>query len=600
MIILINNKRAVLKKGTSFDFISENHFFTGADSYTLSITFPIKGCAENIAIFGHIYRKDFDFETDLLDCEIHDRNFHKYGSVSIVSVSESEVKTQFLEGRSATNYYSSLDEIYINELSLPSLHIQAHWEFDYYMRTYAEQMRDAESRPGDYLGYVCPPWVNNTSGRIQNPMYVYGQFYGYSGGDPSYDPWILGFPFLVEVIRQVLSKSGYQCDISAIENSQWANLIVCQAFPLNWNMEYMNQILPHWTVTEFLEQLELFLNGHFVIDSKAMKVSFSFNSGTLGAMNVVPIENVIDSHTVDISKEGDVKDSYIEQKNLAYQDCDHQMWKFYSCPWATSRIPLWSYTNIASMRSQLGSLLDCAGPYNAWQYRYIHYCREEDTCFVMKCVSTQTINNVIHHYMRLQPINMFGPRVLNGNDNAEVTELGIVPACIDHTDDAHGDMLFIECGTLGDDDENAEDNDENQTQPVNTLAAGEKEKKEEYFDKIYVAFWDGTYMKYHPKMPHPYVDRHEIKPDNSYTRNTYSMRLTGSQRPSSRQSYFWVNQQLKYTFSFISDTVPDVRSIFLIHGKKYMAEKITATFSAETGMSQVMKMVCHQVYTSGV
>ena len=36
----------------------------GADSYTLSITFPIKGCAENIAIFGHIYRKDFNFGTD--------------------------------------------------------------------------------------------------------------------------------------------------------------------------------------------------------------------------------------------------------------------------------------------------------------------------------------------------------------------------------------------------------------------------------------------------------------------------------------------------------------------------------------------------------
>ena len=81
MIILIDKKKAVLKKGTSFDFIAENHFFTGADSYTLSITFPIKGCPENIAIFGHIYRKDFDFETELLECEIHDRNFHKYGSV---------------------------------------------------------------------------------------------------------------------------------------------------------------------------------------------------------------------------------------------------------------------------------------------------------------------------------------------------------------------------------------------------------------------------------------------------------------------------------------------------------------------------------------
>ncbi len=590
MIILIDKKKAVLKKGTSFDFIAENHFFTGADSYTLSITFPIKGCPENIAIFGHIYRKDFDLDTEMLDCEIHDRNFHKYGSVSIVSISESEVKTQFLEGRSATNYYSNMDTIYINELSMPSLRDDAHWGASHYMRSYAEQKRD-----GEYLGYVCPPWVNNTSGNIQNKMGTYGSYYIYLGGDPSYDPSIIGFPFLVEVIRQVLTKTGHPCDLSAIENSAWSNLIVCQAFPLNWHMPYMNQILPHWTVSEFLEQVELFLNGTFELEPKTQKMTFVFNNGAIGNMRVVTIDNVIDSHTVDIAKE-DVKDSYVEQMNLAYQDCEHQMWKFYCCPWATARISVHSYTNIASMRSQLNSLLDCAGPYNAWQYRYIHYCREEDTCFVLKCVGTATINGVIHHYMRIQPINMFGPRLMNPDDNAEVKELGIVPACIDHTDDAHGDMLFVECGTLGDDEEDAEDRDENQTQPVNTLIAGEKEKKNEYFDKIYVGFWDGTYMKYHPKMPHPYVDKHEIKPDNTYTYNQYSMRLTTTQRPSTRRTNFWVDQRRKYTFSFLSDTVPEVRSIFLIHGKKYLAEKITATLSAETGVSQVMKIVCYRAY----
>ena len=591
MIILVNKKRAVLKKGTSFDFISENRFFTGADSYTLSITFPIKGCAENIAIFGHIYRKDFDFDTELLECEIHDQGFHKYGSVSIVSVSEAEVKTQFLEGRSASNYYSSLDDIYINELSMPSLHDNAHWEASFYLRTYAEQKSE-----GEYLGYVCPPWVNNTSGNIQNKMGAYGSYYYYMGGDASYDPPIVGFPFLIEVIRQVLTRSGYQCDLSAIEDSFWSNLIVCQAFPRVWNMPYMNQILPHWTVSEFLEQLEYFLNGTFEIEDNTKNIKFAFNSGAIANMDVVPIEKVIDSHSVEIAKEEDVKDSYVEQKNIAYRDCEHHMWKFYSCNWATSRIPLHVYDNYASMKSQLNSLLDCAGPMNAWQYRYIHYCREEDTYFVLKCDHTETVGNVIHHYMHIQPVNVFRPRIWNANDNAEVVELGIVPACIDFTDNEHGSMLFVECGTLGDDEEDAEDRDENQTQAVNTLAIGEKEKKEEYFDKIHVGFWDGTYMKYHPQMPHPYVDRHEVKPDNTYTENLYSMRLAGKEMPTTRESHFWVDQQRKFTFSFLSDTVPDVRSIFLIHGKKYLAEKITATFSAETGMSQLMKMVCYQVF----
>ena len=128
---------------------------------------------------------------------------------------------------------------------------------------------------------------------------------------------------------------------------------------------------------------------------------------------------------------------------------------------------------------------------------------------MLKCDHTETVGDVIHHYMHIQPVNMFRPRIFNGNDNADVVELGIVPACIDFTDSVNGSMLFVDCGTLGDDVEDAEDRDENQTQAVNTLAIGEQEKKEEYFDKIHVGFWDGTYIKYHPQMPHPYVDRHE-------------------------------------------------------------------------------------------
>ncbi len=56
MEIIINNKQAVLKEGTSFDFIAENRLFTGSDSYTLTITFPLRGCVQNIAIFGLSYK----------------------------------------------------------------------------------------------------------------------------------------------------------------------------------------------------------------------------------------------------------------------------------------------------------------------------------------------------------------------------------------------------------------------------------------------------------------------------------------------------------------------------------------------------------------
>ena len=70
-------------------------------------SYEMKGCPQNIAIFGHLYRKDCDFTDTILDCEIHNRNFHKAGAVSIVELSDTEVKVQFLEGRSKRNYYTS-------------------------------------------------------------------------------------------------------------------------------------------------------------------------------------------------------------------------------------------------------------------------------------------------------------------------------------------------------------------------------------------------------------------------------------------------------------------------------------------------------------
>ena len=42
MHIYVNNKMAALKKGTSFEYVSENRLFSGSDGYTLTITFPLR------------------------------------------------------------------------------------------------------------------------------------------------------------------------------------------------------------------------------------------------------------------------------------------------------------------------------------------------------------------------------------------------------------------------------------------------------------------------------------------------------------------------------------------------------------------------------
>ena len=279
MVILINNKKAVLKKNTSFDYISENNYFTGADSYTLSITFPLAGCPENIAIFGYLNRKDFDIESVLLDCEIHDLNFDAYGCVSIVDISETEVKTQFLEGQSAINYSCDFDDVYVNELTLFDVKMTCTMDPVDYLKSYSYQI-DPSKYGGEtayYPGMVCLPWVNNTSGNVQNGMHR-----RVNGGPLLFDKVnqeCVGQPYLMFVLDKVFEACGYSFDKSVIKESgsQWWDCVVCNTLPLVWEHTEFAEALPHWTVTEFLEQWELVMDGKFHIDTKKKNVSFTFN-----------------------------------------------------------------------------------------------------------------------------------------------------------------------------------------------------------------------------------------------------------------------------------------------------------------------------------
>ena len=65
-----------------------------------------------------------------------------------------------------------------------------------------------------------------------------------------------------------------------------------------------------------------------------------------------------------------------------------------------------------------------------------------------------------------------------------------------------------------------------------------------------------------------------------------SLRFDG--RDAIKYPEYDVDLKKKYTFSFLSDKIPNPRAIFHINGFRYICEKITATFT-ENGMSRKMK-----------
>ena len=67
----------------------------------------------------------------------------------------------------------------------------------------------------------------------------------------------------------------------------------------------------------------------------------------------------------------------------------------------------------------------------------------------------------------------------------------------------------------------------------------------------------------------------------------FSMRLRSSIIGTNGRTHAIASNK-KYKFNFLAKDIPNVRSMFIIHGQRYICEKITANFT-ENGMSELMK-----------
>lgn len=604
MQIYVNNKLAALKKGTSFEYVSENRMFSGSDGYTLTITFPLKDCPENLAIFGHINRADVVAQKVIFDCEIRDRGFYKFGSITITEISESEVKTQFLEGRSEQNFDKTFDKVYINELDLGSPTYRSISQI-----TPSQAWNPNHSSPD----FVALPWVNDYSGNIQNKAeYIVDNaaqgrgHYEWNTQDTTGLSWQ---PYLLFITKKICEAVGYKADFAPWEESEEHKyLLICNTLPHAWYTPDFARALPHWTVEEYFEKLELFLAGEFTIDHRAQRISFNFTKAVLNATKPVTLENVVEDHSTEVKVEED-QCEYSVMKNLVYKECDHDTWKYYSCDWYIKG-NAWNIERYDSMRQ----LLDANRIHRTWDgrrgrgYRPIDkilYAADCDTYFIIQTVSRKItdirsvagrIRIFFEYTCRLRPINLFGGRIVNDDEDADQDEIEFVPVRIDDTEAKYGRCMFLSFSGY-DEDTGVEGEDESAypfllSQTDEAIRAGEKEKKAEYYDRIYIGFWDGASYGW-GKLPYPLVEDIVIADDwSNFNYAHFSLRLNN--RYMQDRVGPAVEPTMKTTFKWLSDTIPDVRAMFLIRGKRYICEKITATFT-ENGMSQLIKGVFYPV-----
>ena len=603
MHIYVNNKLAALKKGTSFEYVSENRLFSGSDGYTLTITFPLKGCPENIAIFGHINRADVAAQKVIFDCEIRNKGFYKFGSITITEISETEVKTQFLEGRSEQNFDKTFDKVYINELDLGAPSI-----------TYKSGITPSNAWYPEYSGCKCValPWVNDYSGNIQNKAehIVDDPVQNRSHYEWSEDTTGLSWqPYLLYITKKICEAVGYTADFSKWEEvEEYKYLLICNTLPHAWYMPDFANALPHWTVKEYFEKLELFLGGEFDFDHRAKRISFAFTQATLASKRPVCLEDVAEEHSTEVKVDDD-RCEYLESKNLVYKDCDHEMWKFYSCDWFIK-----GWQNRVVRYNSMSELLAANQSYRTWNGQHhrdnridkLLYAADCDAYFVIRAINRKMVleqrdGRLYVYYLytnRLQPVNLFGGRIVSEDEDAEQVEIEFVPAWIDDTEEKYGRVLFLSFSAYDEDNNTTSEDDSDhpfmQTHTVSSLSAGAKEKKSEYYDRIYIGWYDGTNHFPGQRLPYPNVDDIAIADDwSNFAYVHFSLRINSRNAQRSRIIH-QIDPKQKTTFKFLADNIPDVRSVFLIRGKRYVCEKLTATFT-ETGMSQLIKGVFYPI-----
>lgn len=469
------------------------------------------------------------------------------------------------------------DEIYINELDLGD------YEYVNMSNTPPEWLWRSIDRMKNYISL---PWVNNYSGNIQNEVV-------YENGTYKWHPDTKGVsfqPYLLFIAKQICEVLGYSYDFGEWERSTYRHLIVCNSLPYAWDMPQIAKALPHWTVTEFFEHLENFLSAFIDVDHRGKTVTFHFIANDSDFNTSITLNHVVDDFTVEVSSEGE--SSYRGVSTLRYSDCDHEMWKFYSCNWLVE-----NHEKMIVRYETLNDLIEAnknlketvvGVEYPDSNLGKILYVESLNTYFVfrpVKIIPQSCYDPVADTYYDqyvniLQPINQFGERI-GTNEESDSIEIGIVPAWIDDTKTSKGQCLFLEL-----DFNDGETDGNSEYLPISLLESGESEKSGAYFSQLFVAFWDGTnYFK--GLQPRPIIDKISTNEDWTYVETGYSMRLN---RDPSDLSYFNspIDSCKKYNFQFLANKIPPVRALFFIQGKPYICEKITATFT-EYGMSQLLK-----------
>lgn len=343
--LYINNKLVDLPTDFKITLVTENVYFSKASTYTYDIELPMAPLTNNARIFGSLNRLDKTASTAAMPARlIVDNKVILDGTAIIVGVKENSISVQLLQGNSELNWKSKYEKTYIDEINLGHI---SQWHFS------VEQI-DGETRirPATDIGstsllqnqrvwrqsdiananngnVVCTPIINSETGELMNnvkafspsgSLYYRKFFHIGTEGSSSHDfPLYAPQPKLKLMVEMVFRALGLDIIYNELDGYGWyTEVFIANSTPI----VNPQDVLPHWTFPEFVEQLQLLFNCIVIPGKHSTRIVLKKKHyhQTNGAP-IEEVESVLDSFEADVEQETEVADTdKPKQYDINYPD----------------------------------------------------------------------------------------------------------------------------------------------------------------------------------------------------------------------------------------------------------------------------------------
>lgn len=577
--LYLDDRQAVLPEKASFKFVRENPYFTKSASYTYDVVLPLSGCSVNQIIFKHINRQDvtkadYTFKARLIvnnKCVLD-------GTAVIKSVTDKDVKVQLLAGNSEFNFYTKCSEVYIDEINY-GFTIQPVHQFD---------VPTAFSKYFT-MGHTFFPVYNESAGKVYNELactYINGregfQYYG----SVYYSKCVhLNLNWLFSKIMRHLGYS-FSYDLNSgidFERMYIANSTVTTVY---------NEVLPHWSVNELLEQLEKFLGVVFVVEEGTKNIEMISTNKYIDKYPVTYLSEVLDEYNVDIEEE---TENALDLANIGYSWEENSDTKYLKL----------NEDAISQIKKSIYDTYDeLVTAYNSDQ----EWNRARK---IYEAAGRQYIEVDNGNGKKLKEVNQFRNLYRNTEKKDLDVELNIVPCPMTQiTVKVYRGGSLIDSNFLYsfDVDIPSVPGHESETgrgiEPtVASIIEGEAYKPYKP-DKLYLYYWDGQMQTFTSgdrshQFPMPYIDSDIIKEKYGRSLPERSFRIVGPAGQvnignSVYEKVWKINQVTKEVKKFISSEIYSPNGVFVIKNKRYLCHKIQVNV-ANNGIDKLQEFTGYQV-----